>query len=160
MATLVNVIVIALAFFAYNGLFLSPATQPILTLGNVMPPAASAVVSWLGVLIMMSGMVFMIGGWYSLGECFSTDAEVLEGIVRQARWLPIGECVARSARCILIQSKPAQAEVAGIAQAKRSGYRLREAQSQRERRVHRRRWAVAPHADKVAMRSGQFFGLR
>jgi protein-S-isoprenylcysteine O-methyltransferase Ste14 len=79
MATLVNVIVIALAFFAYNNMFLSPSWQPFLTLANIMPPQATAVVSWLGVLVMMSGMVFMIGGWYSLGECFSTDAEVLEG---------------------------------------------------------------------------------
>jgi protein-S-isoprenylcysteine O-methyltransferase len=34
-------------------------------------------ISWLGVPVLVSGMVFMIGGWYSLGECFSTDAEVL-----------------------------------------------------------------------------------
>jgi protein-S-isoprenylcysteine O-methyltransferase Ste14 len=33
----------------------------------------------LGVLEMLTGFVFMIGGWYSLGEAFSTDAELLEG---------------------------------------------------------------------------------
>ena len=88
------------------------------------------------------------------------DAEVLQDIVRQGCWLPIGECVARSARCILIQSKPAQPEVAGIAQAKRSGHGLRETQSERERRVHRRRWAVTPHANEVALRPGPFIGLR
>jgi protein-S-isoprenylcysteine O-methyltransferase Ste14 len=79
MATLVNVVVISLAFFAYNNVFLDRSLQPLLTLGNVMPPAAAEAVSWLGVLVLMSGLVFMIGGWYSLGECFSTDAEVLEG---------------------------------------------------------------------------------
>jgi protein-S-isoprenylcysteine O-methyltransferase Ste14 len=40
---------------------------------------AAQVVSWFGVLVFLSGLIFMIGGWYSLGECFSTDAEVLEG---------------------------------------------------------------------------------
>jgi protein-S-isoprenylcysteine O-methyltransferase Ste14 len=80
MATLVNVIVICLAFFAWNNVFIDwSGVQPLLTLGNVMPPAVAATVSWLGVAIVMSGLVFMIGGWYSLGECFSTDAEVLEG---------------------------------------------------------------------------------
>lgn len=79
MATLVNVLVIIAASFAANNLFIDSSLQPILTLSGVMPKAASEVASWLGVLVFMSGLVFMIGGWYSLGECFSTDAEVLDG---------------------------------------------------------------------------------
>ncbi|HEY9789499.1 MAG TPA: methyltransferase [Candidatus Obscuribacterales bacterium] len=79
MATLANVICIALAFLAYNNMGLDASLQPLFTLGNVMPPAAAGLVSWIGVLLIMSGLVFMVGGWYSLGECFSTDAEVMEG---------------------------------------------------------------------------------
>lgn len=78
MATLANVIVIALAFFTANNIIFQGALQPLFTLANVMPKAASDFVSWTGVLVLLSGEIFMIGGWYSLGECFSTDAEVLE----------------------------------------------------------------------------------
>lgn len=79
MATLANVFVIVPAYAAANNMLIDGGLQPVLSLANVLPPTVSAVISWLGVLIFMSGLVFMIGGWYSLGECFSTDAEVLEG---------------------------------------------------------------------------------
>jgi len=79
MATLANVVVIVLAFLAANSIAFGGELQPLLTLATVMPATASQVVSWLGVLVFLSGLVFMIGGWYSLAECFSTDAEVLEG---------------------------------------------------------------------------------
>jgi protein-S-isoprenylcysteine O-methyltransferase Ste14 len=79
MATLLNVVVIVLAFMAYNNMLFNGGLQPLLTLAGVMPPALARAISWFGVLILMSGLVFMIGGWYSLGECFSTDAEVLPG---------------------------------------------------------------------------------
>lgn len=36
-------------------------------------------ISWCGVFVFCSGLFFMIGGWYSLGDCFTTDAEVLDG---------------------------------------------------------------------------------
>ncbi len=36
-----------------------------------------AVVAWCGVGLYLSGLVFLVGGWYSLRENFSTDAEVL-----------------------------------------------------------------------------------
>lgn len=78
MATLANVVLIVPSFFAANNLFIEGPLQPLLTLATVMPPNVSAVISWLGVLLFMSGLVFMIGGWYSLGDMFTTDAEVLE----------------------------------------------------------------------------------
>ena len=79
MATLANVVVIVLSFLCANNLFIDPSLHPILTLANLMPKGAADAVSWLGVLVFMSGLIFMIGGWYSLGDCFSTDAEVLDG---------------------------------------------------------------------------------
>jgi protein-S-isoprenylcysteine O-methyltransferase Ste14 len=79
MATLANVVVIFFAFMAANNLIIPAEMQPLLTLATVMPPEVSQVVSWFGVLLFMSGLVFMIGGWYSLGDMFTTDAEVLEG---------------------------------------------------------------------------------
>jgi protein-S-isoprenylcysteine O-methyltransferase Ste14 len=79
MATLANVVVIVAAFFAFNNLLLPEAFQPLVTLSGILPASIAYLVSWLGVLIFMSGLVFMIGGWYSLGDCFSTDAEVLDG---------------------------------------------------------------------------------
>jgi protein-S-isoprenylcysteine O-methyltransferase Ste14 len=78
MATLACVVVIVLAFLAQNNIIVPEGLKPILTLAGTLPETATAVVSWLGVLVFMSGLVFMIGGWYSLGEYFSTDAEVLE----------------------------------------------------------------------------------
>lgn len=79
MATLANVVVIAISFFAANNMFVPEGLQPLLSQANVMASTASTLISWLGVAIFISGLIFMIGGWYSLGESFSTDAEVLEG---------------------------------------------------------------------------------
>lgn len=79
MATLANVVVIVFSFFAANRMIVPESLTPILTVANILPAGISAAISWLGVLMFLSGLVFMIGGWYSLGECFSTDAEVLEG---------------------------------------------------------------------------------
>lgn len=79
MATLACVVVITLAFFAWNNFLIEPSVHPLFTLANVLPHAVATAISWLGVAILMSGLVFMIGGWYSLGDCFSTDAEVMEG---------------------------------------------------------------------------------
>jgi protein-S-isoprenylcysteine O-methyltransferase Ste14 len=76
-AALVNVILIALGFLAFNGSF--AAGSPINLLAGTTDEASSMwqTISWVGVAILVSGMIFMVGGWYSLGECFSTDAEVL-----------------------------------------------------------------------------------
>lgn len=80
LVTLLNVALIVLAFLVTNNLCEVPAwSQPFLTLAGSEQQGLLSLVSWLGVALLASGMVFMVGGWYSLGECFSTDAEVLDG---------------------------------------------------------------------------------
>jgi len=44
-----------------------------------LPSWASALAAWFGVALYLSGLIFVVGGWYSLGENFSTDAELLAG---------------------------------------------------------------------------------
>ena len=80
LVVIVNVILIVLAFLCYIGLFPNGlgGLDQILILGEQQSMFAPFV-SWLGILILLSGMVFMIGGWYCLGEYFSTDAEILDG---------------------------------------------------------------------------------
>jgi protein-S-isoprenylcysteine O-methyltransferase Ste14 len=76
----VNVALIVVSFFTENKTIPTlPMAVPLLTLTVDEPSGLLAAVSWAGVLIMISGLIFMIGGWYSLGEAFSTDAELLEG---------------------------------------------------------------------------------
>lgn len=73
-----NIVLVFISFFTYNNHISPPLATPLFTLTQA-DPGALGIVSWLGVLIMLSGFVFMIGGWYSLGEAFSTDAELLDG---------------------------------------------------------------------------------
>jgi protein-S-isoprenylcysteine O-methyltransferase Ste14 len=75
LATLINVLLLVVAYMGYNSIL----NTPFLTLSEGEPQGVSAMIAWLGVGILISGMVFMIGGWYSLGDCFTTDAEVLDG---------------------------------------------------------------------------------
>lgn len=77
-STLATAIVIFASFMAANGV-IAGAPAAVLSLKGVLPEVASSSISWAGIAILLSGMVFMIGGWYSLGECFTTDAEVLDG---------------------------------------------------------------------------------
>lgn len=44
-----------------------------------LPAWASGVIAWCGVALYLVGLGFVVGGWYSLGENFSTDAELLAG---------------------------------------------------------------------------------
>jgi len=70
-AVLLNIVLIVAAFE------LSPDG-----VGNLfahLPLAASGLVAWCGVALYLSGLIFVVGGWYSLGENFSTDAELLAG---------------------------------------------------------------------------------
>jgi protein-S-isoprenylcysteine O-methyltransferase Ste14 len=79
-----TIFLIAFSVFAYNGFFKSiPALVPFIVLtdgvnGTGALATAATIVSWIGNVILLSGLIFMIGGWYSLGEMFSTDAEVME----------------------------------------------------------------------------------
>ena len=88
LAALLNVCFIVLGFLTYLGLMDGvPGAIPFLSCTNDYPQGICAVISWLGVLILLSGMVFMVGGWYSLGEALSTDAEVLDGQTRSQYWI-------------------------------------------------------------------------
>jgi protein-S-isoprenylcysteine O-methyltransferase Ste14 len=77
-ASVATIAMITMSFLTLNGLFGSPEWLPLVTAAPVLPAIAQAIISWLGVAILTSGLIFMIGGWYSLGECFTTDAEVLD----------------------------------------------------------------------------------
>jgi protein-S-isoprenylcysteine O-methyltransferase Ste14 len=80
LAALLSVCLIVLGFLTYLGLLDEiPGAIPLLSCTSGFPHGIYAVISWLGVVILLSGMVFMVGGWYSLGEALSTDAEVLAG---------------------------------------------------------------------------------
>lgn len=68
-AVVLNIVVVVVAF-----------ELPQTGTGNFLahlPAWASGLVAWCGVALYLSGLVFVVGGWYSLGENFSTDAELL-----------------------------------------------------------------------------------
>lgn len=77
-STLLTAIVITASFMAANG-HIPAVPAMVLSLKGALPEAVSNTISWCGIAILLSGMVFMIGGWYSLGDAFTTDAEVLDG---------------------------------------------------------------------------------
>lgn len=78
LASLATVAIVVPAYLCYDGV-LQWDIAPLLTQGYFLPESLQMAISWLGVIILVSGLIFMIGGWYSLGESFSTDAEVLHG---------------------------------------------------------------------------------
>lgn len=77
-STLLTAITIAASFAAMNG-HIPGAPATVLSIKSLLPETVASTISWCGIAILLSGMVFMIGGWYSLGEQFTTDAEVLDG---------------------------------------------------------------------------------
>ncbi len=77
-STLVNVVIIVMGFLSANNV-VQPSLAQIFSVGGLLSPLVAGLISWVGVALLVSGLVFMIGGWYSLGECFSTDAEVMDG---------------------------------------------------------------------------------
>ena len=77
LVSLLNIAVITLSTLHLNGLT-GFQSVPLVSLTRE-PQGAMLVVAWLGVAILLSGLIFMIGGWYSLVESFSTDAALLEG---------------------------------------------------------------------------------
>ena len=62
------------AFFEGFGSRLS-----LLSVALVLPAGVAGAVAWFGILIVLSGIVFLVGGLYTLSGSFSTDAEVLHG---------------------------------------------------------------------------------
>lgn len=68
LSVLLNVLLLEVAFERSG----SP-----LSLFAYLPTPAAGVVAWLGVALYVSGLVFVVGGWYSLGSNFSLDAELV-----------------------------------------------------------------------------------
>ncbi len=60
-------------------LILGASPERLLNLFAHLPSAVSSLVGWCGVVLYVSGLTFLLGGWYSLGANFSTDAELLRG---------------------------------------------------------------------------------
>lgn len=80
LVSVLTIFFIAGCYFMYNKILPAPpAAIPFLVLDSTKAPEGAALImSWVGIAILVSGLIFMIGGWYSLGEFFSTDAEVME----------------------------------------------------------------------------------
>ena len=77
-STLLTVIVIVASFLTGIGVIGGQPAEWLCPL-YFHAPKLARIIAWIGVAQFLSGLVFMIGGWYSLGECFTTDAEVLDG---------------------------------------------------------------------------------
>lgn len=83
LCSVLNIFLIAISHFIGSGQIKLPngleVLHPLFTLFPNLPSNIAHLIAWPGVAILLSGLVFMIGGWISLGECFSTDAEVMNG---------------------------------------------------------------------------------
>lgn len=77
-STLITVIVVVASFLVGIGVIGGRAAEILCPL-YFHAPRVATIIAWIGVAQFISGLIFMIGGWYSLGECFTTDAEVLDG---------------------------------------------------------------------------------
>ena len=78
-STLLTVVVIVLSFLSNMGVVGGTLAMVFSPLTFLAQESVYNIIAWLGVAEFVSGLFFMIGGWYSLGECFTTDAEVLDG---------------------------------------------------------------------------------
>lgn len=80
LVSILNIGLIAAAFLAGESLVAVPASfAAVVSQAQLVPEPLRQIIAWLGVAELVVGLVFMIGGWYSLGEAFSTDAELLHG---------------------------------------------------------------------------------
>lgn len=77
-ASVATIFALIPAFLMYSDVIKADWAHPLITLGQGEPQGMTMIVSWLGVAILISGLIFMIGGWISLGEAFTTDAEILQ----------------------------------------------------------------------------------
>ncbi len=79
-ASVLTIAAIALSFLTASDVFPGlDSLSTYITQWHILPEPARSTCAWIGIGVLLSGLFFMIGGWYSLGECFSTDAEVLDG---------------------------------------------------------------------------------
>lgn len=76
--SLLTIALISVSFVAFNHIGGGGVLVPFFALSSGEVSGITLVISWLGVAVLLSGLIFMIGGWYSLGEFFSTDAEVMD----------------------------------------------------------------------------------
>jgi len=74
-----NIFLIILSYMVYNNNIPNMPMAKLFSLVQGQPSSVETIISWVGVAILLSGIIFMVGGWYSLGESFSTDAELLDG---------------------------------------------------------------------------------
>lgn len=77
LASIANIVLVVFCYVAFNHILKGSLVVPLLTVAALLPGEVQTAISWIGVAMLFSGLVFMIGGWYSLGEMFTTDAEVL-----------------------------------------------------------------------------------
>ncbi|SRR5579875_792401 len=76
--SLIDIALIVVSFVACNRLLCAGTPTLLLSAASLLAEPLAETLSWLGVAILLSGLVFMVGGWYSLGESFTTDAEILD----------------------------------------------------------------------------------
>lgn len=78
-ASVVTIFLLIFTGMVSNDIIQIPGAVPFVTLSaSKAPEGFPLYLSWFGLLIFIDGLIFMIGGWISLGEMFSTDAEVME----------------------------------------------------------------------------------
>lgn len=53
-----------------------PTLARLLSVADLLPAAYAGEVAWLGLVLSASGVVFVVGGWYSLGRHFSPNVEI------------------------------------------------------------------------------------
>ncbi|MBC7999040.1 MAG: hypothetical protein IAF58_13915 [Leptolyngbya sp.] len=78
LASVLTILALIPTFLIYCDVIKADWAHPWLTIGQGEPSGAAMILSWFGVAVLVSGLIFMIGGWISLGEFFTTDAEVLD----------------------------------------------------------------------------------
>jgi protein-S-isoprenylcysteine O-methyltransferase Ste14 len=75
-ASIINIFSVFLSFLAFNHIAFDKVFA--LSAADLLPTHAALTIAYIGVFLQLHGFVFMIGGWYSLGEYFTTDAELLQ----------------------------------------------------------------------------------
>ncbi len=78
LVAVITILVLFVAYLKYDELLFFPKSIAwLLSLNDIIKPQYANIVSFLGLIILIHGLTFMIGGWYSLGNNFSTDSEIL-----------------------------------------------------------------------------------